>query len=509
MAMSGSKLRIAVIALGTVVLLMVMAAGGRILLSPRAPDRDYRQELVDLSRSVVPETPESLENAQRLAQLLDEDAQRWRAIYAQQRENPEAWPVAIPDYRLVGPRSLAIRTHRPRQWIEAAYEFTRGLYATHVAEISPQLAWITSETPIAAIGTSEGSSPDLPDFADPNFMRLPYFCFLEIAHFANLLETGHIEAHASLDRIIGMIRATDQVVVAWGRLARFAYQSLLVEFLHDLIASDKFPADAAERTLRTLQKMRLQDPGWKHVIEGERLVSLSIVRVLFDRKQRHAFFQSKDPLPLFPALYTSEREVYEYVNAIYDEVQKVFDGRESQYLDAAYYSMVVGRTVRDRILQHAFPDYPHWLKKERQAQVILDIVCTMLALEAYRSEHSAYPSELADLIPSYLSELPADPLSPSGAPFRYRPLEPNHNEPVDLDYLLWSVGPNGIDNGGQLDAKSMVGGGNPAASTESVFLQIRNALRGSKWEGDIILNITPENLEATVEHARDIPLVRH
>lgn len=130
MAMSGSKLRIAVIALGIVVLLMAMAAGGRVLLSPRAPDRDYRQELVDLSRSVVPETPESLENAQRLAQLLDEDAQRWRAIYAQQRENPEAWPVAIPDYRLVGPRSLAIRTHRPRQWIEAAYEFTRGLYET-------------------------------------------------------------------------------------------------------------------------------------------------------------------------------------------------------------------------------------------------------------------------------------------------------------------------------------------------------------------------------------------
>ncbi len=486
----------------------LFGAAGRIILSPKAPDRDYRQELIDLSRSVVPATPESLENAERLAQLLEEDAQRWRFIYAQQRENPDDWPVAIPNYQLVGPRSLSIRTIWSRQWTEEAYEFTQCLYETHVAEISPRLEWLTSETPVAAVMIFDGSSPeDLPDFADTGFMRLPYLSLLEIAHYSNLLQDGRIEeASISLDRILGLIRSTDPIVAQRGRLARLEYQSLLVEFLHELIAAEKFPTEAAERTLRQLQAMRLHDPGWKHVIEGERLVSLSIVRVLFDRKQRRAFFQSNDLLPAFLSLYISERDAYNSVNAIYDRVQSVFLGNDSTHLEAAYNAMMEGRTVRDRILQHVFPNYWIWLKEQREADEGLDIVFAMLALEAYRSDYGEYPSVLADLVPKYLDELPTDAFSPSGDPLRYRTLlGPDHTEQVLLDYVLWSVGPDGVDGGGRFDANSMVGSGNPA-NTESIFALMSDAWRGRIFQGDIILNITSQKLEESVEHARIVPL---
>ncbi len=62
-----------------------------------------------------------------------------------------------------------------------------------------------------------------------------------------------------------------------------------------------------------------------------------------------------------------------------------------------------------------------------------------LALRLYHHDHGAYPQSLDPLVPDYLSQLPIDPHS--GRPFIYRP--------DGGDFLLYSVGKDGIDNGGQ------------------------------------------------------------
>ncbi|MGD8452308.1 MAG: hypothetical protein PVJ57_10860 [Phycisphaerae bacterium] len=62
-----------------------------------------------------------------------------------------------------------------------------------------------------------------------------------------------------------------------------------------------------------------------------------------------------------------------------------------------------------------------------------------LALARFRGEHGAYPQALAELVPAYLSALPADPFS--GATFGYRPVGSN-------DYVLYSHGRDGDDDGG-------------------------------------------------------------
>src|SRR5262249_28006200 len=54
-------------------------------------------------------------------------------------------------------------------------------------------------------------------------------------------------------------------------------------------------------------------------------------------------------------------------------------------------------------------------------------------------EHGAYPKELAELAPKYLTQVPEDLFS--GKPLIYRP--------ADKGYLLYSVGTNGVDDGGQ------------------------------------------------------------
>lgn len=68
-----------------------------------------------------------------------------------------------------------------------------------------------------------------------------------------------------------------------------------------------------------------------------------------------------------------------------------------------------------------------------------DQLTTALALRAYFLEHHQYPAHLQELVPSYLPSLTADPFAHSG-PLSYRV--------NGSSYLLYSVGPDGKDDGG-------------------------------------------------------------
>ncbi len=64
---------------------------------------------------------------------------------------------------------------------------------------------------------------------------------------------------------------------------------------------------------------------------------------------------------------------------------------------------------------------------------------TTLGLHAYQLDHKTYPPNLAALVPHYLKHVPADPFG-GGEILRYK-LSGNA-------YTLWSIGPDGVDNGG-------------------------------------------------------------
>lgn len=64
---------------------------------------------------------------------------------------------------------------------------------------------------------------------------------------------------------------------------------------------------------------------------------------------------------------------------------------------------------------------------------------TALALRAYKLEHNAYPTKLQELVPNYLKQVPADPFG-GGEALRYKR--------AGNSYVLWSIGPDGIDDGG-------------------------------------------------------------
>ena len=62
-----------------------------------------------------------------------------------------------------------------------------------------------------------------------------------------------------------------------------------------------------------------------------------------------------------------------------------------------------------------------------------------LALRAHKLERGSYPTSIRVLVPRYLKTIPADPFG-GGEALRYKR--------VGRSYLLWSVGPDGIDNNG-------------------------------------------------------------
>jgi len=91
--------------------------------------------------------------------------------------------------------------------------------------------------------------------------------------------------------------------------------------------------------------------------------------------------------------------------------------------------------------------WSHVLNNEEQGTVALvayhetirRLTITAIALERHRLRHGSYPASLAALVPDVLREVPVD--LQDAQPLRYR-------REANGEFLLWSVGKNGVDDGG-------------------------------------------------------------
>jgi hypothetical protein len=75
------------------------------------------------------------------------------------------------------------------------------------------------------------------------------------------------------------------------------------------------------------------------------------------------------------------------------------------------------------------------------------LLAVELALRCYESEQGRAPTGLEQLVPNYIQRVPADPFS--DRPMIYRPQETN--------WLVYSVGEDGVDDGGKRVGRSVSG----------------------------------------------------
>lgn len=94
-------------------------------------------------------------------------------------------------------------------------------------------------------------------------------------------------------------------------------------------------------------------------------------------------------------------------------------------------------------------------------------VHTLLGIEAYRHRRGQLPDTLDDLVPDCLAALPVDSFAPDGR-FVYRLVNPA-DDPHGRSYLLYSVGSDGVDNGGVAAAWIQKAYFEQEAGTDAVF----------------------------------------
>jgi hypothetical protein len=101
------------------------------------------------------------------------------------------------------------------------------------------------------------------------------------------------------------------------------------------------------------------------------------------------------------------------------------------------------------------------------SRVLRDGLLLRVAVERFNRETGNYPERLEDLIPDQLAAIPSDPFASDGQ-FRYRVLSGDAS--AAGPYLLYSVGVDGIDDGGRENpADAARGLGRPDVGGDHVF----------------------------------------
>jgi hypothetical protein len=91
------------------------------------------------------------------------------------------------------------------------------------------------------------------------------------------------------------------------------------------------------------------------------------------------------------------------------------------------------------------------LRKVMNVETLRSMTIAAIALKRYQIKHGNYPADLNSLVPQFILTVPLDPVD--GQPLRYR-------RKSDGTFLLYSVGENGMDDGGDPSLEKGVTGSN-------------------------------------------------
>jgi hypothetical protein len=112
---------------------------------------------------------------------------------------------------------------------------------------------------------------------------------------------------------------------------------------------------------------------------------------------------------------------------------------ELNQLRSSFDSIFSGQTDFRSMMSESIVTLGGVVRKVMRVEVAKQVTVTAIALKRYQLKYENYPTDLNSLMPEFISTIPLDPVD--GQPLRYRPNK-------DGIFLLYSVGENGVDDGG-------------------------------------------------------------
>jgi hypothetical protein len=275
---------------------------------------------------------------------------------------------------------------------------------------------------------------------------------------------------AAFEEMLASARLLGSQTTLIDNLVAVAINALACMELRREIIEKPLSAQAARDLLAAMDRQRL--PSAAGALNGERFSVLDMIQRTYsdngngngvflpaaaaglgaDLSSPNAFGatpgEANRALNVLGLLQPGRRETELRANAIYDYFVKLAEMTRAERAALTGPDPTAG-LERFKILALMVPAVGKALEANDQIGSDLAATRLMVALEIHRAEKGAYPAALAELVPSILPSEPVDAVN--GKPFGYRVLAPGADA-AGRRYLLYSFGPDGVDNGGNMGA---------------------------------------------------------
>lgn len=263
-------------------------------------------------------------------------------------------------------------------------------------------------------------------------------------------------AAQAIESLVRVACSLDKEPLWTSHFTRMAAMDLGTLALARALSHAVFTEEQLTRLQKAFSSAR-DDEGWHRAQVGERCLMLLLNRQgTLLPGQGHSHVLRVPLLEAYNALGLQARAGAVYLDDIneYLAVGQLPPGKRLAAVEAVD---AVDARLRARHARAKSFSLGHWIRYELQEAVRLELAVAALAVERYRLVRGSLPERLDELVPRFLPEVPPDPFD--GKALRYKHL--------DRGYTIYSVGPDGTDEGGkELQPPRQ---GNPAAPYDIPF----------------------------------------
>ncbi len=414
-------------------------------------------------------------------------------VFAAQRTVPP-WPERLPHVRLEPARPILrdadVTTNN-------AYFYIRELTNATAASTSN---WDSAEfSEFAACGWEKGKYPSLEDWADasaPGYDLLRRAAALTNSHVATADSITALMPHISPlmrlakgggflieeaaakgdwktveDYVWTILVAADQSSrggVLIEALVDYACTASVCQSLRRVALRGKVPGDVAGRLGALLDDIDRNMEPFAEIVRYEHLMFRNVMTLLY-----------KDPIAAASLSGEEVDRVRQSVTMVLKWPVLAVSGslpeRTAKHVDAAYSHLIeqasaprpTGKSLMDAVPRFAPKGVLQWTgvaTDDGIGRVLVSLLVPaldnamnrsfghratlrgtriVLALRAYEAAEGRVPESLLDLVPKYLESVPEDSFSRTGEPFRFGR--------TNDAWVVYSVGPDGKDDGGKYD----------------------------------------------------------